>query len=297
MSDQLLRNNRLYGLDPTEQYLDVYFPGIAKGFIVRVGRWIACPDIETQFSVDNYLATHSILFTYDTYTQTGVMGTFMLNERILFQVGIDCGDDMAPWYKGAQPCLFLGFRWESKENHDAIYACANQIDAANFHHFQFDSAPFGHDNYNYIVATWEHKFNDSGTFHTKTEGYFMWQHDAELGGTPSLGTPQFFGGGGGDGTLLPGTSFTYGVLNYTMLGISKKDYLTLRNEYWRDERGMRSGFPGTYTSHTIGWSHYFNAALLFRPEVGYYRNWTEPAFDLGTKQGAWIAGFDFTIRF
>jgi hypothetical protein len=28
-----------------------------------------------------------------------------------------------------------------------------------------------------------------------------------------------------------------------------------------------------------------------------YRNWTNPAFDLGTKQGMWMAGFEFTIRF
>ena len=60
-SDQLLENNRLYGVDPTEQYVDVYIPGIAQGLIVRVGRWIACPDIETQFAPDNYMGTHSLL--------------------------------------------------------------------------------------------------------------------------------------------------------------------------------------------------------------------------------------------
>jgi len=63
---QLLKHNFLYGLDPTEQYIDVYFPQVAQGMIVRVGRWIACPDIETQFAPDNYLGTHSILFTFDT---------------------------------------------------------------------------------------------------------------------------------------------------------------------------------------------------------------------------------------
>ena len=40
---------------------------------MRVGRWIACPDIETQYAPDNYMGSHSLLFTYDTYTQTGVM--------------------------------------------------------------------------------------------------------------------------------------------------------------------------------------------------------------------------------
>src|SRR5262249_51400054 len=47
--NQLLKKNKLYGADPTEQYFDVYVPCVAQGMIVRVGRWIACPDIETQF--------------------------------------------------------------------------------------------------------------------------------------------------------------------------------------------------------------------------------------------------------
>jgi Putative beta-barrel porin-2, OmpL-like. bbp2 len=295
LSDQLLKNNRLYGFDPTEQYFDVYIPGIAQGMVVRVGRWIACPDIETQFAPDNYMASHSILFTYDTYTQTGIMLTFLLNEQWIAQVGVDAGNDMAPWYRGAQPCGFLGLRWTSKANNDAIYTCLNQINSAEFQHFTVDGQPAGHDNFNYLVSTWEHKFNDN--IHTKTEGYFMWQRNAELGGTPSLGAPQFFGGGGGDGTLLPGYSLTYGLLNYTMFAFTKNDYFTVRNEWWRDERGMRSGVPGTYTSHTIGWSHNFNSSLQIRPEIGYYRNWTNPAFDLSTKNGILMAGFDFTIRF
>ncbi len=297
LSYQSLRNNQLYGFDPTEQYVDVYFPGILKGTVVRVGRWIACPDIETQFAPDNYMASHSILFSYDTYTQTGFMVTHLINDNWIFQWGIDCGDDMAPWYKGATPSGFLAVRYTAPANNDAIYTALNQINTAEFRHFEEYGQPLGHDNYNYIVSTWEHRFNDTGTFHTKTEGYFMWQRDAELGGTPSAGAVGSFGGGGGDGVLLPGMSYTYGVLNYTMLAVSNKDYFTLRNEYWRDERGMRSGFPGTYSSHTIGWSHTFNSTLQFRPEIGYYRNWTNPAFDLGTKQGMWMAGFDFTVRF
>ena len=61
--------------------------------------------------------------------------------------------------------------------------------------------------------------------------------------------------------------------------------------------GMRSGYPGTYTSHAIGLTDNFNSVLQIRPEVGYYRNWTEPAFDLGTKQGLWLCGFDMTYHF
>ncbi|HLN33522.1 MAG TPA: outer membrane beta-barrel protein [Gemmataceae bacterium] len=294
-SDQLLDHNRLYGADPTEQYIDVYFPGVAQGMIVRVGRWIACPDIETQFSPDNYLGTHSILFTFDTYTQTGVMATFMLNKNWMVQACIQAGTDMAPWYQGALPTGMFGVRWVSSDNNDSIYTCLNDINDAKFRTFMVDGQLTGHDNFNYIVSTWQHRFWKE--FFTKTEGYFMWQRDAYVGGTPSLGPVQSFGGGGGLGAFIPGTTLTYGVVNYTEYQLSKKDFISFRNEWWRDVDGERSGFPGVYTSHTIGLTHNFNSVFQVRPEIGYYRNWTEPAFDLGTKQGIWIYGFDATLRF
>ena len=60
---------------------------------------------------------------------------------------------------------------------------------------------------------------------------------------------------------------------------------------------MRSGYPGVYSSHAIGLTHNFNKVLQIRPEVGFYRNWDEPAFDLGTKQNLVLAGFDMTYHF
>jgi hypothetical protein len=52
-----------------------------------------------------------------------------------------------------------------------------------------------------------------------------------------------------------------------MLALSKKDYITVRNEWYRDETGYRLGVPGNYTSHTIGIRHYFNDVFIVRPEI------------------------------
>ena len=293
---QLLLYNQLYGWDPTEQYVDIYFPHIAEGMVFRIGRWIACPDIETQFAPDNYLGSHTLLFTFDTYTQTGFMFTFKVNDHHLIQAGMNFGNDMAPWYPGAEPSLFLGWRWVLPNNMDAFYTCVNQLNAADFHHFLYYGQPAGHDNLNYVVTTWEHKFND--WFHTKTEAYYMWEINGELGGTPSLGPAQPFAAAGTDNPLVPGYSAVWGVLNYTAIGVSKRDYITIRNEVWDDTRGIRSGTPGVYTSHTVGFCHNINSLLQVRPEIGYYANWSTPgAFDNGTKNGIWIAGLDFTARF
>jgi hypothetical protein len=294
-SNQLLQHNLLYGWDPTEQYIDVYVPWVAQGMIVRVGRWIACPDIETQFAPDNYMGSHSLLFTFDTYTQTGIMTTFMLSKQVTFQAAIHAGTDMAPWYKGAVPTAAFGLRWVSKSNNDALYTWLNAINTAKFQRFEEEGQPAGHDNFNYLVSTWEHRFNRQ--IITKTESYIMWQHDAVVGGTPSLGPVKPFGGGGGIGPDINGTTLTFGVLNYTVIQFSKKDFITIRNEWWKDTDGERSGFPSTYTSNAIGLSHNFTPTLQVRPEIGFYRSWTVPAFDLGTKKNQLMAGFDMTIRF
>ncbi len=294
-SQQLLYHNNLYGFDPVEFFGELYIPNIFEGMSIRLGRWIACPDIEAQYAPDNYLASHSLLFTYDTYTQTGVMFSFQINQRNMIQGAIQSGTDMAPWYAGALATGFFGWRWVSESNNDAFYTCLNNINNAKFRYFMADGRKAGHDNFNYIVTTWEHRFSQK--VHTKTEAYYMWQFDAVVGGTPSLGPPMSFGGGGGLGKYLPGNSPAYGVLNYTMFQLSKRDYFTVRNEWWDDSRGERSGFATNYSSHTIGISHQFNDHVMIRPELGYYHSYNVPAFDLGKNNNLLMGGFDLTVRF
>ena len=223
------------------------------------------------------------------------MATVMLNKYWTVQAAIHAGTDMAPWYKGAVPTGMFGVRWVAHDNNDSVYLVLNSINAAKFRRFRMYGQKLGHDNFNYLVGTWQHKFNDA--IHTKTESYFMWQRDAVLGGTPSAGPVQSFGGGGGIGPNIRGTSWTYGILNYTLFKFSDKDFVTVRNEIWRDADGERTGFPGTYTSHAIGFTFNSSALVQIRPEIGYYRNWNRRAFDLGKKRGMVLAGVDMTVRY
>jgi hypothetical protein len=293
-SDQLLVHNLLYGHDLTECYANFYIPKVAQGMIVTVGRWIATPDIETQFAPDNYLGTHSILFTVDVYTETGVMATVMLDKQWTVQACIHAGADMAPWYPGAVPTGMFGVRWVSKDNNDSIYTVLNAINNAEFRYFDLRGVPAGHHNYNIFQTTWQHRFTPQ--IHTKTEAYIMWERNAAVGGTPSIG-PFQFNSGGGLGPTIPGLSLTYAVLNYTMFQVSPKDFFTVRNEWVKDENGTRYGFAGNYSSHTVGWTHNLTPYLQFRPEVGYYRNYNNPAFDNGQRKDMWLAGCDVTLRF
>jgi hypothetical protein len=78
----------------------------------------------------------------------------------------------------------------------------------------------------------------------------------------------------------------WSIVNYQNFKISKTDYLVLRNEYFDDVRGQRTGTQTRYSTHTIGWGHWFDMwgenTGLFRPELRYEHSYDAPAYNLGT---------------
>jgi len=57
------------------------FSTVAKGMVIKLGQYISPPDIEAQVAPDNYSYTHSLMFTYDCYTQTGIDAAIKLNHQ------------------------------------------------------------------------------------------------------------------------------------------------------------------------------------------------------------------------
>lgn len=115
-SDQLLKHNNKYGYDPAEIYGLLYFPKVADGLILKIGRFISPADIEAQWAPDNYLYSHSLMFTVDPYTFTGVQATFKLGAHWQLMAGAHAGNDMAPWSNSASLNGLLMARWVSADN-------------------------------------------------------------------------------------------------------------------------------------------------------------------------------------
>src|SRR5260370_11189004 len=82
-----------------------------------------------------------------------------------------------------------------------------------------------------------------------------------------------------------------------MFETTKKSFITVRNEWWRDEEGEGSGFATNYSSHTVGFTYQLSPSIMVRPEVGYYHSYNAKAFDLGKRDYAVIGGLDVTLRF
>src|SRR5271163_4158925 len=127
-SNQLLGKNLEYGYDPVMFYTDLYWGQVADGLNIRIGRYISIADIEAQLAPNNYTYSHSILYTIDCYTQTGINGTLKLDDHWLLQAGLSAGCETSPGNtRDAKPTLDLGIQYSWNNGLDAIYPVLNAL--------------------------------------------------------------------------------------------------------------------------------------------------------------------------
>lgn len=275
-SRQLLGKNYEYGYDPVMAYVDLYFPQIADGMNVRIGRYISLPDIEAQLAPNNYTYSHSILYTFDAYTQTGINTTTRLNNHWMIQLGLSAGNDVGPWVgePDAKPTFngCVGFtRQQGRDNH---YACVNSL----------NSGKYAYNNLQSVYYTWYHKFGDS-PWHTATEWWYMWEKNVPnvgLSAPPAAATLLIPGANGAfcdNPTALTCTAPEQAVVNYVERQFSKHNYMTIRNEFVDDVAGQRTGTKTKYSEHLFGWGHWIGTTVLLRPEIRFEHSYTRPAYD------------------
>jgi hypothetical protein len=190
-SNQLL-SNQTNIFDMPMMYVDLYFP-VMQGVNLRVGRFISIPDIEAQLAPNNYSYVHSLTYTWDNYTNTGVEGTIALTKNWIIQMGTTVGTEALPWHwdakelnayaltlnnaaglgpgvdplypgssmlkdPGAVPSFTLGLRWTSSDGKDDLNLVA---DAQN-------GGQWGDNNLQWLGLTYYHKLNDYWHFAFET---------------------------------------------------------------------------------------------------------------------------------
>ncbi len=284
LSQQLLVKNAEYGFDPVMFYYDAYFPHVAKGMVLRIGRYISLPDIEAQLAPNNYTYSHSILYTYDCYTQTGANATIKWNDHWTVQAGVSAGCDTAPWTTDAKltgnTCVV--YTWSNGGN--VLNTCANSI----------NDGKYAYNNLAAYYETWYHRINKS--WHTDTEAWYQYERQ-----TPNM---YWYNSGGAYGktaaTPYPETNGAGGALNFGAVcedprapvsqqksrcfapDVAIVNYvehnfwnneasLNIRNEFVDDIKGQRTGTPAKYEEHMIGFDFWAGSTITFRPELSYMK--------------------------
>ena len=278
---QLLHHNNPYGFDMPMMYMDFYVPNVAQGMNIRVGRIISEADIEAQLAPNNPMSSHSLLYSFDPYTQWGVFSTIKLHDQWTVQGGIAAGNDVAPWQSdpGRQATGTVMLQYQSKDNKFSFYGGANS----------FNNGEFGYNNLQQFVGTLSYKFND--WVWTTWETWYMYQKHATTGPTDSVPFNNAFY------PRTPGYAPEWATLNYTMFRLGPSTFLTLRNEIFDDIVGNRTGYNTQYTEHALGLTWWPTKLITVRPEIRFDHAYNQYAFDNGTRKSQFTAQFDVIVHF
>jgi Putative beta-barrel porin-2, OmpL-like. bbp2 len=329
-SSQLLNQNNNNGFDIPMAYGEVFIPQVMEGLMVRFGRYISIPDIEAQLAPNNYMYTHSMTYTFDNYTNTGVETTLAATKNWMFQLGVTVGTEAMPWHvgqkitnpdpnplfpyttmlkdPGATPSITAGVRWTSDSGNDDVNVVANGINGGQW----------GYNNLQWYGLTYYHKFDDR--WHISFEVYDEHQNNVlnannpaaaaafAAGGTPF--SPQImpfnspFLAQCSNSTVFSCTAEARAALTYVNYKASALDNISYRLEYFDDVEGQRTGTKTAYVETGIGWQHWFSPQIEIRPEVSFYKSLNANAFNgnsnLGiapNKSTAVIGSADIIIHF
>jgi len=296
-SNQLLNRNANNGYDMPMAYGEVFIPQVMEGLMIRFGRYISIPDIEAQLAPNNYMSSHSMTYTFDNYTNTGVQATLAATKNWIFQAAIVAGTEAMPWHigatipnpipnalypgqtmpkdPGAVPSLTLGVRYTTDSGNDNIGLVMDAINAGQY----------GYNNLQWYGGTYYHKFNDQ--WHISVESYNEHMNNVPNllnattqaiiagGGTPF--SPQYMSANAPNGAIcktaavLTCTADWQTALIYVNYKASPLDNIAYRAEFVDDYQGQRTGTKTRYIETGIGYQHWFSPQIEFRPEVSYYR--------------------------
>lgn len=287
-SQQLLARNHENGYDPVMYYVDVYFPHVAQGMNIRIGRYISLPDIEAQLAPNNYTYSHSLLYTVDPYTQTGIVASTKLSDHWLLQTGFSAGNDVAPWTSDRKPTGTVGVDYTWHQGHDALYTVANS----------FNDGKYAYNNVQSYYETWYHVINHN--WHMATEAWYMYERDVpNIAPGVQNPVPTETGANGAFCPVYKQRCFApeVAVVNYVEHEINTHNYLSIRNEMLDDIKGQRTGYATKYSEHLISYGHWIGSTVLFRPELRLEHSYNLPAYDLGTKKTQFVVAGDVTYHF
>lgn len=255
---------------------------------VRIGRYISLPDIEAQLAPNNYTYSHSLLYSFDAYTQQGINATIKLSNHWLYQLGLSAGNDVAPWTKDAKATIntCLGYTWSEATNN--LYACANSL----------NDGKYAYNNLQSYYLTYYRKL--SPHWHQATEGWYQYEKQTPNVSNPSSASLLEVGANGAqckDPNAITCFAPEWAVTNYLERQFSKHDYMTIRNEYLDDIVGQRTGFKTRYSEHLIGWGHWIGTTILLRPELQFDHAYDASVFNNGTKKSQLMLAGDATFFF
>ena len=251
-------------LDLTQLYIDAAIP-VGNGLLLRVGKFVTLMGAEVINPEGNALYSHSFMFGFAIpFTQTGILGSYNLNDQWSITAGITRGWDQA-FDDNNDDIDFLGeVKWAANKDTTAILNVSIGPQRAN-----------NNDDYRYlldlVVTT-----NISDQLTIMGNADFAWEDNAGLSGQ---------------------TAYWWGIAGYAGYKINDNFTLNGRVEWFHDDDGSRLGIETNLYELTVGlnvkplpkdrWGQY----LQIRPELRVDLS-DDDVFDQFTKDTQFTFGID-----
>ncbi|MEJ0048476.1 MAG: outer membrane beta-barrel protein [Rhodospirillales bacterium] len=322
-SYQLLGKNKVNGYDFPMFWGELFVPQVAEGLMLRVGRFISLPDIEAQLAPNNYMYTHSMTYTFDNYTNTGLQSTLSLTRNWIVQLGLTVGTEASfahlhatvpnpypnvpgtgpgqvgynPLYPGstfkkdpgAMPSWTACVRYTTTDGKDDVNACADAINRGTY----------GYNNLQWFGFTAYHTFDEH--WHLSYEAYRLYQKNVPNANNSDVQTIYANGGAPFSANFIhfnaPGLALcpdpsqltcragSYGTTAYLNYSPDPLNNFSIRPEFFWDQQGQRTGVATRYLNLALGWQHWFSPQIEIRPEIAYYHSMNGPAFNGNSNAG------------
>ena len=322
-SYQLLDENKVNGYDFPMLYGELFIPQVADGLMLRFGRFISIPDIEAQLAPNNYMYTHSMTYSFDNYTNTGLEGTVALNKNWTVGVGLTAGTEAWPthlsesWVNpypnvpgtgpgdigynplypgatfkkdpGSMPSVSLLIRYVSDDGKTDFMPVADAI----------NSGRYGYNNLQWYGFTYYHTFD--AHWHISSEAYKTFENDVPNALNSDVQTIYANGGAPfssrfiqfnapdmaicANAVELTCTASTLATVTYLNYSPDPLNNFSFRPEYFWDREGQRTGVKSRYVAFALGWQHWLSPQIEMRPEIATYHSLDGPAFNGNSNAG------------
>ncbi len=272
----------LYGIDPVQFYGEGYFPTVARGLDVKVGRFYTPYGVESLEAVSTPLVSHSYIFSNGSpFTHTGVLGTLTLTDVWTVQLGAVIGDDVF-FHKSDRATGIFTVQWTQPHG---TQTGAPQPFARNVVKFTAIQGPGRFDdndavnNINIVDVVWTHQFNP--VLVSNLEALYGYEYNVR---NQSLSDGS---------TVSPGFTNWGGVAGYLSYTFRNQPdgtprlVGTARLELFDDPQGTRTATAedpfldrtrGLYSEATIGAVWKAHKSVWLVPELRYDHNYESAPF-------------------
>ena len=322
-SYQLLNRNNVNGYDFPMLYGEVFVPQLYEGLMIRAGRFISLPDIEAQLAPNNYMYTHSMTYTFDNYTNTGVQTTLAVTKNWIAQLGLTVGTEASPTHlhatvtnpypnvagtgpgqvgynpiypgstfkkdPGSLPSWTACARWNSDSSETDVNLCADAI----------NKGTYGYNNLQWYGFTAYQKLNDK--WHLSFEAYKLFERNVPNALNSDVQAVYAAGGAPFSSAFIPYNApnlaqcrdvtvircraTAWGTVTYINYSPDPLNNFSIRPEFYWDPQGQRTGTATRYGNFAVGWQHWFSPQIEVRPEVAYYHAFNAAAFNGNANAG------------